>query len=164
MRRSSDPEVRRNASMAVSIESLDETSARDAITVNRDGVQQIVATPSPSGANGQLERNSKSVQSLRSIGDSGAGVVAGGPGNGHLLNNGSLKSLRGSVEGEMGGKDAVELTPLTGSASPASATVRSLNCSKLNLLLCFCAFHFVLNSCLSGRCLILLKIIQPRIL
>lgn len=137
MRRSSDPEVRRNASMAVSIESLDETSARDAITVTRDGVQQIVATPSP--ANGQLERNSKSMQSLRSIGDSGgAGVVAGGPGNGHLLNNGSLKSLRGSVEGEMGGTDAVELTPWTGgSASPAStATVSPLNCSEFNFF-CF---------------------------
>lgn len=59
MRRSSDPEVRRNATSPVSIESLDETAARDAVSVNQDGVQQIVASP----ANGQL---AKSMQSLRS--------------------------------------------------------------------------------------------------
>lgn len=59
MRRSSDPEVRRNATSPVSIESLDETAARDAVSVNQDGVQQIVASP----ANSQL---AKSMQSLRS--------------------------------------------------------------------------------------------------
>lgn len=47
MRRSSDPEVRRNAGTATTIESLDETAARDAVTVTHDGVQQIVASPSP---------------------------------------------------------------------------------------------------------------------
>lgn len=105
MRRSSDPEVRRSASAAVSIESLDETAARDAVSVTRDGVQQIVAAPSPAPHGPQLERNSKSMQSL---GEASAA-------NGHVLNGSSHKSLQEA------GADAVELAPLTGGAV---ATVR----------------------------------------
>lgn len=56
MRRSSDPEVRRNAAAATTIESLDEASARDAVTVTQDGVQQIVASP----ANSQVAKSMQS--------------------------------------------------------------------------------------------------------
>lgn len=55
MRRSSDPEVRRNAAAATTIESLDETAARDAVS-EQDGVQQIVASP----ANSQVARSMQS--------------------------------------------------------------------------------------------------------
>lgn len=66
MRRSSDPEVRRNAAAATTIESLDETAARDAVTVTQDGVQQIVASPA-----------SKSMQSsTTSLVDDGSGKEA----------------------------------------------------------------------------------------
>lgn len=92
MRRSSDPEVRRNATTAVSIECLHETAARDAVSVSLDGVQQIIASP----ANGQL---AKSMQSLR--------------------NNDS--TMANGLENETS-KEALELTPLTGSAGNLKAS------------------------------------------
>lgn len=115
MRRSSDPEIRRSASKGVvSIESVDEAAARDAVTVSSDGVQQITS--------GQ----SKSMQSLRN----GDAVAIG---NGQLL-NGSLKSLR-ELE-----QDAVELTPLTGTGGPsgggsgsALAAVKAASDSTISL-------------------------------
>lgn len=104
MRRSSDPEVRRSASAAVSIESLDETAARDVI-VTKDGVQQIV----PASSLQSLRSNAAAASSSSANGDVGSG-------NGHLLNGVDAKAAA------IAGKDAVELVPLTGGSV---ATVRN---------------------------------------
>lgn len=87
MRRSSDPEVRRNATQATTIESLDETAACDAVTVTQDGVQQIVASPS----NGQLTK--ASMQSLNNLSPSASDEL-----NETMMNS----------------NEAVEMTPLNG--------------------------------------------------